>query len=206
MSTAATRVLRSEAIEMAQELVTLLDPMCERIVAAGSIRRQLATVGDIDLVAIPRIEPMLDMFGEATGTGIDLLGATLDNLCGEQVIRQRRDARGRTSWGKLHKRGVYRDLPVDITECDADTFGLHLLIRTGPAAYCHAFVTPRSQTAVLRDRDGNRVGERPGMLPPGFEIRNGFRLYRYGGLVPTPAERDVYDVLGLPHVEPWNRR
>lgn len=203
---ASTRVPRSEAIELAQELVTLLDPMCSRIVAAGSIRRQLATVGDIDLVCIPRIEPMLDMFGEATGNGIDLLGAQLDNLCGEQVIRQRRDARGRTSWGPRNKRGIYRDLPVDITECEADTFGLHVLIRTGPAAYAHAFVTPVRMTAILRDRDGTVVGERPGLLPSGFEIKDGFRLYRHGGFVPTPDERDVYDLLGMAYVEPWSRR
>lgn len=83
---------------------------------------------------------------------------------------------------------------------------MHVLIRTGPADYTHAFVTPRSQTALLRDKDGHVVGTRPGTLPPGFEIKDGFRLYRAGGLVPTPNERDVYDALDLPYVDAWRRR
>ena len=205
MST-GTRVIRSEAVAIARELVGLLDPVCERLILAGSLRRQLATIGDLDLVCVPKVEAMRDMFGELMSTGVDLLASTLDELCGAQVIRQRRDAAGRTCWGPRSKRGIFRDLPIDVTSCDADTFGLQVVIRTGPSAYAHAFVTPRSQTAVLRDREGSVVGKRPGMLPSGFEIKDGFRLYRFGGVVPTPTERDVYDVLGLPYAEPWDRR
>jgi DNA polymerase/3'-5' exonuclease PolX len=202
---AGVRVLRSEAIDRARELVELLDPVCERLALAGSLRRKLATIGDLDLVCVPRFAPMRDLFGE-TFAGLDLLACKLDDLCGEQVIRQRRDAAGRICWGPRYKRGIFRDLPIDVTSCDAESFGLHVLIRTGPSAYAHQFVTPRSQTAVLRDRSCATVGTRPGLLPPGFEIKDGFRLYRAGAVVATPNERDVYDALDLPYVEPWERR
>jgi DNA polymerase/3'-5' exonuclease PolX len=206
MSETTTRISRSEAVAIAHELVDLLGPYCERLVVAGSLRRRAVSIGDIDVVAVPKVELLRDMFGEDTPTGLDLLDAALDRLCGEQVVRQRRDRNNRPCWGPRLKRGIFRGVAVDICATEADHFGLLVLIRTGPSAYSHAFVTPRSQTAILRDRDGKPVGKRPGLLPPGFEIRDGFRLYRAGALVPTPDERTLYDALGLPYLEPWERR
>jgi len=190
---------------IALELVAQLVDVCERIDVAGSIRRRRATVRDIDLVAVPKMMTMLDMFGEMTSTGIDLLGMRLDELCGQQIIKQWRGKDNRTCWGPRLKRGAYRGVDVQIQSYGADSLGLALLIRTGPAAYAHAFVTPRSQMAILRDRDGKKVGERPGMLPPGFTIEQGFRLHRAGGFVPTPEERDVYDALELDYIPPTAR-
>jgi len=42
------------AREMAQALAKLLAPACEKIMVAGSIRRQKARPNDIELVAVPR--------------------------------------------------------------------------------------------------------------------------------------------------------
>ena len=39
-------------------------PYCERIEIAGSIRRRKPECGDIELVAIPKIEPVVDLLGE----------------------------------------------------------------------------------------------------------------------------------------------
>jgi hypothetical protein len=83
-----------------------------------------------------------------------------------------------------------------------------VLIRTGPANYVHAFVTPRGQKAWIRDREGNVTGYRPGMLPPGFSIPkdSGFQLHRAHQFVPRPTEASVYEALGRPYLPPEHRR
>lgn len=43
-----------QAQRLAQQLVVDLEPACERIEVAGSIRRQRSQVKDIELVVIPR--------------------------------------------------------------------------------------------------------------------------------------------------------
>lgn len=60
-----------ETIAVANELVDWLRPACERIVVAGSLRRQCAEIGDIELVALPT--PLLNLFGEPTGETPEVL-------------------------------------------------------------------------------------------------------------------------------------
>ncbi|MBU2597552.1 MAG: hypothetical protein KJ757_08345 [Planctomycetes bacterium] len=43
-----------KAKAIAEELKSLLEPACERITIAGSIRRQKPDVGDIELLCIPK--------------------------------------------------------------------------------------------------------------------------------------------------------
>ena len=43
-----------KAKAIAEELKSLLEPACEKMVIAGSIRRQKPEVGDIELLCIPR--------------------------------------------------------------------------------------------------------------------------------------------------------
>jgi len=56
------RVPLADARVIAESLMAALGPGCERIEIAGSIRRGRPDVGDIELVAIPRIEQIRDGF------------------------------------------------------------------------------------------------------------------------------------------------
>lgn len=67
------------------------------------------------------------------------------------------------------------------------TWGAWLLIRTGPAAFNKAIVTPTWQG---------------GLLPSGFEWKDGFKLHRFGGRVDTPTEESVFEALGLEYKAP----
>ena len=62
-----TRIALMEATGLAGELVALLQPACERIEIAGSIRRQRPDVGDVELVVVPRLKAPLGLFGEPAG-------------------------------------------------------------------------------------------------------------------------------------------
>ena len=60
------RVALEHAQALADELVALLEPFTLRLVVAGSVRRRRPTIGDLELVAIPRTRPgQRQLFGEA---------------------------------------------------------------------------------------------------------------------------------------------
>ncbi|HXJ30605.1 MAG TPA: hypothetical protein VNG35_08200, partial [Gemmatimonadales bacterium] len=107
MSQAVERVPLAVARELADELVDLIGSSCEQLHVCGSIRRQAPTVGDIDLVAVPMLAPLTDLFG-ATDGHVSVLNHRLDNLCGEQVIRQaRRPDGGIAGWGQKLRKFIF---------------------------------------------------------------------------------------------------
>ena len=50
-----------EAQKLANEIITILSPLCEKVEVAGSIRRRKAEVRDVDIVLIPK--PLVDVVG-----------------------------------------------------------------------------------------------------------------------------------------------
>lgn len=211
MSSVATRLPLDEAVVIADELVGLLDDVCEQVTVCGSIRRLRASIGDIDLITVPRTVPLLDMFGPTDGT-LNLLNFRLDELCGQQVIHQARRADGAIAgWGPRLRKFTFKGVNVQCQSAPADSLGMWVLIRTGPAAYVHAFVTPRGSRAVIRDSNGSMLAHRDGVLPAGFTVERdpdlgGFRLHRAHLFVETPTEASVYAALNIPYIEPWERR
>lgn len=191
MSTTTERISIDEARRIAEQLVALIALSCVRVEIAGSIRRAAPTIGDIDLVCEPIAEPVLDLFGDPTGAVEDRLHDRLCDLERLGTIEKRRNTAGQAAWGPKLKRAVYRGLGVDIQSVtNPTTWGSWLLIRTGPADLNKAIVTPRHQG---------------GLLPPGFEWKDGFKLYRGGGRVETPTEQSVFAALGLRYLEPSAR-
>lgn len=193
MSATATRIPLAEARAIAEELADLLRPVCLRLEIAGSIRRGLPTIGDIDLLCESKTEAVTDLFEQPTGEVIDFLDARCDELLALDILAQRLNKDGRRAWGPRLKRATFRGLGVDIRSCtDASAWGAWLVIATGPADFNRALVTPRAKG---------------GKLPPGFEWKRdaGFHLYRFGGRVETPTEQSVFAALGLDYLPPEER-
>ena len=204
--TTRQRLPYEQACSIAEELVDLLAPHCEKLQVCGSIRRNAITCGDIDLVAVPKLAPIAGLFGPSDGH-VDVLNAELDELCGRQVIHQARRSDGKIAgWGPKLRKLTFRNMPVQIRHAESDNLGLVVLIATGPAAYSHAFVTPRGTRAAIRSADGTILAYRNGMLPPGWSVEKGFRLHRAHIFVATPTEEHVYDALGWRYTDPEDRR
>ena len=57
----------TSAIEraVADQLVDLLEPYCERIQIAGSVRRKKPYVKDIELLCVSKVTSSPDMFGKS---------------------------------------------------------------------------------------------------------------------------------------------
>jgi DNA polymerase/3'-5' exonuclease PolX len=176
---------------LADELRALLAPACERIEVAGSIRRSKPTVGDIEPVAVPRVERrQADLFGDQVEE-TNLLTARCAELLAAGVLVPRPDKNGVGRWGPRYKAATYAGLAVDLfSVLPPAQWGLIYAIRTGPAAFSHQLVTPR------------RLG---GWLPDGLHVRDGAILEADGTLVPTPEEEYVFAVLGRAYLAPAAR-
>jgi DNA polymerase/3'-5' exonuclease PolX len=209
MSATATRIPFAEATAIADELLELLRPSCERIAVAGSIRRGIQTIGDLDLLCVPKLTPTTieDMFGERPGPDIDLLHAAIHDLYMREAIEQRLDKNGRpSSWGPKAKRAVFRGLSVDVNTVEASTFGVWMVIKTGPHQFSQALVTPKGQKAAIRNREGKVTQYRDGLLPEGLSFGGSYQLYRGDERIETPEEADVFNAYSMAWREPQERR
>jgi DNA polymerase/3'-5' exonuclease PolX len=165
---------------MADALVAKLTPACTRIEIAGSIRREAAEAGDIELVAIPKFVP--DLFGDSSAiTEVDLLLPTLP-------IRLLKN-------GKKYKQFTFDDArgrPVQVDlflQTDPATWGVNFLLRTGSDAFARRMVTPRLHN---------------GYMPDGFRVLHA-RVWRAGAALSTPEEHDIFDLWGMPFAPPRGR-
>lgn len=198
MSATTTRMRLDVADRKARALVALLDPVCERIEIAGSVRRCRADIGDIEIVAIPKIVPAQpDLFGAPASAGSNALNQRIDELVEAGVIQKRARADGKVMWGPKHRTLTWDGAPVDLWQGRLETFGWLFVLRTGPAQFSRQLVVPINH----RTRDDRR-----GLLPAYLRVQDGLRHIRDGEQVPTPEEIDVFKVLGLRWLEPEDRR
>ena len=84
---AKRRIPFDEAFRLAQDAVRLLAPACQRICIAGSLRRKQATICDVELVVVPKIEPRHDLFGqEIEGLALNRLNARVAELAAVRAV------------------------------------------------------------------------------------------------------------------------
>ncbi len=173
-----TKLPLAEARAKAENLQTVFTPFCERVLIAGSIRRQKAEIGDIELVLIPQMTPMLDMFGQETGTRESLLDYALEDM---QVII--------IKGGDKYKQIVWQGMQADLFICTPETWGCVATIRTGSADFTHWLVTKKRQG---------------GACPEHLSFKDG-RLWNGSEALDTSEEQQVFEALGIDWIEPAAR-
>jgi DNA polymerase/3'-5' exonuclease PolX len=199
MSAAATdtRMDRPEAIEIAKAFVAEIEGTYDQLVIGGSLRRRLARIGDVEIVAVPKVEPVtIDLLAEQI-VERDRLDARMQVLLDNDVVARRLDVNGSPRWGPTLKYLVYGGARVDLFTPCAERFGWILLLRTGPAAFSRQLVVERGR----KTKDG-----RPGLLPPRLLPRDGWLTSRLSAeKIPTPTEQSVFEPFKIPYIEPWSR-
>lgn len=208
------------AMPVARIIAARIAPFCEQVVIAGSLRRiQSAIDGiaigkipsdkvhDIEIVAIPKIESQVDLFGDPAADD-NLLDTYIAGAIELGTFGLRPDKNGRTACGERYKRLVYRpySIPLDLFSVIYPAqLGVILAIRTGPAAFSRRLVTQFSKHP-------------DGLLPDDMRVKDGmlWRAIRdkhhddpemrgWEG-VPTKTERDVFAKIGADWLEPWERK
>jgi len=178
-----------EAQWLAGELLVKMQPYCERIAVAGSIRREKEIVGDIEIVCLTKRKWNTTLFGERTSLQRNDLFEAQDWQTSVQWIRPAIDVV--LPWhirpdGKYWRGLIEKKIPLDIFLVEADNWGIQYLIRTGSADFSKRVVT------ALRYQKN---------LP----VYDGFVHDAAGQIVPTPTEESVFDLLGWKFIEPKER-
>lgn len=191
MSTTEKRWPAPEAHLVATLLVMALEPFCERIEIAGSLRRWKPDVGDIELLYIPKLatEPDLTDFF-APPRPVNLADRAIAGLESQRKLAKRPNALGRFTFGALNKLMLHipSGIPVDLFSTDDACWHNYLVCRTGPAD----LNTRICNAAIAR-------GEH--WMPYG----GGFRRAD-GSIAEMPSERAVFVHVGLPYLEPSLRQ
>lgn len=183
---------RADAVAVAREIVGPMIPLCERLIVAGSLRRMKAEVGDIEIVYIPargtRPDPG-DLFGRPIEC--NLVDDMLADWLPAGILRKRPKSDGTFTWGEEIKLAVHvaSGIPVDFFSARLSNWACVLVCRTGSAESNQRIC----QAAIARGWKWQPYGL-------GFEDRATGELVRR-----CKTEREVFEAVGLPYLEPRYR-
>lgn len=145
MSTAMLeRVSLAVARRLADKVTAELSPACHRIEVAGSVRRGKASIGDIDLMIVPRAAGLFDGGGES-------LDDVLARIVAEGRLCVREYGERKKSFTVNPQGAPARTVGLDLWLCDPEQWGVMLAIRTGEQAFSQSLVTEVSRGGRLRD-------------------------------------------------------
>jgi len=174
-----------ETERIARDLLLTLAPYCERIEIAGSVRRRKPQVKDLEIVYISRVDAIA--FNTLFAVETPLIDLALRHLIDagdldwdQQVKRN----------GPKYKRLVYRQqLVVELFAATPQNWGYILALRTGPAEFNQALVSPPWKG---------------GIKPLDVSFVDGV-VHRNGQPVDVPDERAFFDLFNLPVIDPAAR-
>jgi DNA polymerase (family 10) len=192
MSDDKPRYPAADALAVAHVLLAELEPACSRIAVAGSLRRQRPTVGDVELVYVSREVPQArgpgDLFGDER-TLTQAAELRIAELIAARVLAMRPNAKGQVTFGPRNKLLVHcaTGIPVDLFATQDECWFNYLVCRTGGAEH-------NRQICLAAHAKGWKWTP----YGPGFSRGDG-EIYQ------VRSERDLYDFLGLPYIEPEQR-
>jgi len=179
-----TKMKLSRAWPLANKIQTELEPACERIEKAGSVRRAKDTIGDIEFVIIPRLCPELpaqiSLFDDEPPQMVSALDIVLEKMVYDKP-HFRRDKNGpllKSFLIQFDEDGSEVGLELWITT--PEQWGYILALRTGPSEFNRAWVTQQCKN---------------GLLPDQYKFKGGW-LYRGNERLDTPKESDVFNLIG----------
>jgi DNA polymerase/3'-5' exonuclease PolX len=187
MSDKKRTFLRADALDVARELCAILKPVTDQLIVGGSLRRRRQTVGDVEIVFVPKVvQRPIDLVSTAP---VDLAEECINRLVTEGVLAKRTNVNGSTMWGMKNKLAVHVDLgmPVDFFATLPQCWFNYLVCRTGPAALNGEI----AKRAIAKGWHWQPYGV-------------GFRTTS-GDIHVCDSERAVFEFVGLPYREPWER-
>lgn len=133
----------SHARYLATTVIAKLMPHCQQIKVCGSMRRQKSIVSDIDIVVLPKRNPVKDLFGA-------IIKYTPCQEFLDQVDSWEK-LRGEAT-GKYTQR-LFEGEKLELSIACPENFGCLVLIRTGDSDFSHMLMT-RALKCGLQQRDG----------------------------------------------------
>ncbi len=170
----------SKALPIAKNILLQLQPFCERIEIAGSIRREKEEVKDIEIVCIPKSTTHISSY--------DMFGAAQYSLTRDpgfiKIVNTLKVIKGQAS-GKYMQRILPEGIVLDLFTATPSNWGLILAIRTGSSEY---------SKKILGDNWVKR----------GYHSIDGM-LHKAGKPVIVREEKELFDLIGKNYTEPKYR-
>lgn len=164
---------------VAQEIAEKISPYCDRIEIAGSLRRKRETIGDIEIVALPKLAHMRNLLGDIVQT---------ENMLHEFLVSNEvKLLKGSKSDAK-QKQFTYAGYQVDLfLPTSPAHWGSIFTIRTGSHGFNMWVMNERCPKVKVRFSHG--------------------LVYWYGNPKPleTPEEINIFEALEMDFVPPKNR-
>lgn len=179
----------ADALAVASKLIAQLQPHCHRIQVAGSLRRGVRLVGDIELVYVPKMARggvPGDMFAQQD---VDLAEQRIEGLLREAVLSKRLNKKGSSTWGSQNKLAVdiKSGISVDFFSVTEAAWWCSLVIRTG-GKLCNVALASGAQ----------KLGRKLHAYGAGVEFPDGVTRQ-------AQSERDIFDWCGVPWLETEER-
>jgi DNA polymerase/3'-5' exonuclease PolX len=181
------RFAAAEARTVAERIVAALSPFCERIEIAGSLRRGKPTVGDVEILYVPKAEDRPDgLFGSKPAS---LADERIEQALADGAIVKRPSKAGIFTWGEKNKLAVHvaSGIPVDFFGTTLENWWVSLVVRTGSAEMNLELTT----TAQRQGRS---------LLAYGCGVRQ-----PDGMVIAATSERAVFEMCGVAYREPHQR-
>lgn len=154
-----------QALIIAEKVKGELEPHCERIEIAGSIRRKKSEVKDIEIVAIPK----------PYGVGLLRSGIVI-------VVEKWKKVRGSFPC-KYTQRILPEGIKLDLFFATKENWGQILAIRTGSAEYSHKVLAIGWVKAGYKSKEGTLYkDDKP------IEVREEIDLFNLIGIKYIPPE------------------
>ena len=172
MSTTTTRLPLATADSVAAQVLVLLKPHCERIDIAGSVRRRRPTIGDLEIVCIPKAYDASPLFCSGIAT----------------VVNQWEKVKGELPCRYTQRILPWHGMKLDLFMPHPDGYGLQLAIRTGSADWCKQVLAPAWIRAGFTSKDGLLRRSRDGAICPTPTEEALFRMIGIPWVDPTARE------------------
>lgn len=169
-----------QVFTVAKAISAALAPACHRIEVAGSVRREKAWCGDVELVAIPRLHTNL--------LGDPLETSEVDDALGRWPVTLHKNGNKFKQFSIEWQPSMW--FKVDLfLQPDPATWGYNFTIRTGSPEFSKRLVTAKAYG---------------GLKPDDLTIKDA-RVWRNGAALPTPEEADIFALWQLDYIEPRDR-
>lgn len=168
---------------LANGVLVALYPFCSGLMIAGSIRRQKADVGDVDIVAMPKDVVAMGPLGGP----VRFPEASVWSLLIPKELKKL-GLKVEVSGQELHRCSFADGFQVDVYRARPETWGVILLVRTGSRDH-------NVKLCSLAKSKGLKLSAAEGIV-----TKEGF-----GKVTASRSEEEIFAALGLVYVEPKNR-
>lgn len=168
-----------EARSLGERILEVIDPLVERAELAGSIRRCMDTVHDVDIVLIPRTLKLPEGIPLVSPTRVFpnlIAGKVKGELGGSAVIKA----------GPVAMTMRVLGIPVDFYTATEETWGVNLLRWTGSKRH-------NIKLCTLAMKKGMRLPVSIGLM-------------KDGRVIASRTEEEIFRGLGLQWIPPEERR